>query len=242
MLERLLPPAAVVVSTREDLVEARLYPEEETAVGRAVEKRRREFVTARHCARQALAQLGVAPQAIPTGERGEPLWPEGVVGSITHCEGYRACALARSESLLTVGVDAEVDEPLPDGVLADIVLPAERLDLRRLAAKQPGINWDRLIFSIKESIYKAWFPLARCWLGFEDAEVTIDPGRGSFHARLLVPGPEVEGRRLGGFAGRWLARDGLLLAAIALPPGAASLAGEEVGLAAPIDEDLGKCR
>jgi 4'-phosphopantetheinyl transferase EntD len=237
VLEQLLPAAAVVVSAREDVAGAKLYPEEEAAVGRAVEKRRREFVTARHCARQALARLGVTPQAIPIGKRGEPLWPEGIVGSITHCEGYRACALARSESLLTVGVDAEVDEPLPVGLLADIALPAEREWLRRLAGERPGTSWDRLIFSIKESVYKAWYPLARCWLGFEDAEVTIDPERRSFRARLLVPGPEVEGRRLGGFGGRWLARDGLLIAAIALPPGAASQAGKEVGLGGPIDED-----
>ncbi len=237
MLERVLPAAAVVVAARGDLAEATLHPEEEAVVERAVEKRRREFVTARHCARQAMVRLGLPAQPIPTGPRGEPLWPQGLVGSITHCDGYRACALASAGDLLTIGVDAEVDEPLPQGVLADIALPAERAGLQRLAAEQPAVNWDRLLFSIKESVYKAWFPLAQRWLGFEDAEVAIDPEQGSFRARLLVSGPRVEGRRLDGFAGRWLADDGLLLAAIALPPGTAGAPAEELGARGRIAEE-----
>ena len=59
------------------------------------------------------------------GAKREPLWPAGVVGSITHCDGYRAAAVARATDLATVGIDAEPHEPLPDGVLAAIALPAE---------------------------------------------------------------------------------------------------------------------
>lgn len=216
MLERILPSAVAVVSSAgERSVE--LFPEEEAAVGKAVEKRRLEFVTARACAREALTRLGLAAQPIPTGSRGEPLWPQGIVGSITHCAGYRACAVAPASELLTIGVDAELDEPLPAGLIADIALPEERRLIERAALADPGVNWDRLLFSIKESIYKAWFPLTRSWLGFEDASVSIDAAGGSFAADLLVPGPTLGGRRLDGFCGRWLAADGLLLSAIALP-------------------------
>jgi 4'-phosphopantetheinyl transferase EntD len=216
VLERLLPSSAIVVATREDR-DATLYPEEEAVVGRAVEKRRREFTTARACAREALARLDRPSQAIPSGPRGEPLWPTGIVGSITHCDGYRACAVGRADDLLTIGVDAEPNLPLPDGLLGDIALPEERERLRDLGRKVPTTHWDRLLFSIKESIYKAWFPLAERWLGFEDATVEIDPRRESFSARLLVPGPLVDGRELRGFGGSWLVADGLVLAAIALP-------------------------
>ena len=216
MLERILPGAAVVVATAGER-EVELFPQEEEAVGNAVEKRRREFVTARACARAALAQLGHPDQPVPSGPRGEPVWPAEIVGSITHCAGYRACALAPSAELLTIGVDAEPAEPLPVGLIGDIALPEERPGLERLSAEDPSICWDRLLFSIKESIYKAWFPLARSWLGFEDASVTIDRARGTFLASLLVPGPTVGGRKLDGFSGRWLAADGLLLSAIALP-------------------------
>jgi 4'-phosphopantetheinyl transferase EntD len=217
VLERILPESATVMATREEL-DARLYPEEEMIVARAVEKRRREFTTARACAREALAQLGEPAQPIPSGSRGEPLWPPGIVGSITHCDGYRACAVARSCDLATVGVDAEPNQPLPEGVLEDIALPEEREWLRYLARQAPGTHWDRLLFSIKESVYKAWFPLAEKWLGFEDAVVAVDQRKMSFTAHLLVPGPYLDGREVRTFRGSWLVDDGLVLAAIAMPP------------------------
>lgn len=216
MLERILPaPVAVVAETGEREVD--LFPEEEAALGNAVEKRRREFVTARACAREALARLGMEAQPIPTGGRGEPIWPRGVVGSITHCAGYRACAVAPASEWLTIGIDAEAHDALPAGLLGDIALPQERRWIAAAAAADPGTSWDRLLFSIKESIYKAWFPLTGRWLGFEDATVAIDRTGGAFTARLLVPGPLVDGRRLDRFAGRWLAAEGLLLSAIAVP-------------------------
>lgn len=215
MVERILPASAKVAATRGDL-DVELYPEELAVVERAVEKRRREFTTARACAREALAQLGRPPGAILPGPRGEPLWPVGVVGSITHCEGYRACAAARVSELATIGVDAEPNQPLPEGLLGDIALPEERELLRELGRQASGISWDRLLFSIKESVYKAWYPLAERWLGFEDAVVSIDARDESFVARLLVPGPEFAGRELRSFRGRWLVDDGLVAAAIAL--------------------------
>jgi 4'-phosphopantetheinyl transferase EntD len=81
----------------------------------------------------------------------------------------------------------------------------------------PTPSWDRLLFSAKESVYKAWFPLTRRWLGFDEAAVTINAANGTFSVRLLVQGPMLDGRRLTGFTGRWLARDGLILTAIAVP-------------------------
>jgi 4'-phosphopantetheinyl transferase EntD len=235
VLERILPDAAAVVATTEDL-HASLSPEEEAALGQPVEKRRREFVTGRACARRALGALGLPEQAVPAGPKGEPQWPAGVVGSITHCAGYRACAVAHESDLVTIGIDAEADEPLPDGLLPDVALPEERRRLHALSMTDPGVSWDRLLFSIKESVYKAWFPLARQWLGFEDATVTIDRLRGTFSAHLLVPGPTVGGAVLDGFAGRWLAEDGLLLTAIAMPARAAAAVPADLATAPDLRE------
>lgn len=211
MIERLVPAVVAAASTRADLVEIDLFPEEERSLGRAVEKRQHEFLTGRACARQALAELGHAPVAIPSGERGEPLWPSGVVGSITHCRGYRACAVASAEQVRSVGIDAEVDEPLPQGVLKAVAFGRERALVAEPAA---GVCLDRLLFSAKEAIYKAWFPLARRWLGFEDVEVTIDVGGGTFCAALLVPGPMVGTGPLTEFRGRWCAEQGVLATAV----------------------------
>jgi 4'-phosphopantetheinyl transferase EntD len=214
VIEEILLPAVAAAEEFGDRPDAVLFPAEQAVIGRAVERRRREFATGRACARAALARLGHPPVAILPGERGSPGWPPGIVGSITHCAGYRAAAVGKAAEVLAIGLDAEPDQPLPDGVLGAISLVAERATLGDLARSAPGPNWDRLLFCAKESVYKAWFPLTGRWLGFEQAHITLDPAAGTFTARLLVPGPEVDGRELTGFEGRWLARDGLILAAI----------------------------
>jgi 4'-phosphopantetheinyl transferase EntD len=130
---------------------------------------------------------------------------------MTHCAGYRAAAVAPATSLRAIGIDAEPHQPLPGGVLPVISLPAERAALGGLAAADPGVCWDRLLFCAKESVYKAWFPVTRQWLGFKQAEITITAS-GRFTARLLVPSPSFTS-----LSGRWLVRGGLVLTAIAEP-------------------------
>jgi len=216
VIEAILPSCVSAVEALEDVTDAVLFPEEKRAVGGAVEKRMREFTTARVCARAALERLGFPAGPIPTGGRGEPLWPAGVVGSITHCDGYRACAVARSSEVVTVGIDAEPNAPLPDGLLEDIARPEELPNLRRLGWETPEVHWDRLEFSAKESVYKAWFPLTKRWLGFDDAMIAFDPVAGTFIARLLVPGPQLDDGPLRGFHGRWVVRDGIIATGIAV--------------------------
>lgn len=216
MLEELLPAVAAVAEAFADLTDAALYPEEEAAVARAVESRRREFTTVRACARTALRSLGVPGAPIVPGPRREPQWPAGVVGSLTHCAGYRGAAVARGTDLAALGIDAEPHAGLPAGVLQAVAGPDEQAALHRLAERSPGYCWDRLLFCAKEAVYKAWYPLTGRWLGFADAAIEIDPA-GTFAARLLVPGPALGGVPLARFDGRWLIREGLILTAIAVP-------------------------
>jgi 4'-phosphopantetheinyl transferase EntD len=172
-------------------------------------------VTARRCAREALASLGVAPGPILPGPRREPVWPAGVVGSITHCTGYRGAAVARRGDLAALGIDAEPHAALPEGVLEAVTVPAERLRLAELTGRHPAVHWDRLLFSAKESVYKAWFPLTRRMLGFEEAELTFDVSAGSFAARLLVSGTRIDcAPPLTGFTGRWTVSDDFVLTAV----------------------------
>ena len=88
--------------------------------------------------------------------------------------------------------------------------------LERLAVEAPEVCWDRLLFSAKESVYKAWYPLTGRWLDFAEAEVLIDPASARFVARLLVPGPVVAGRKWQEFAGSYVVRNGLVLTAVAI--------------------------
>ncbi|KES08918.1 4'-phosphopantetheinyl transferase [Streptomyces toyocaensis] len=223
MIEDLLPQTVVAVEAYGDEgADAPLYPAEEALVERAVLKRRREFTAVRACARRAMEKLGVPPQPVLPGERGAPLWPEGLAGSMTHCRGYCAAALVRADDLASVGIDAELHGPLPEGVLPAVALPAEADRIARLSGDVPDVHWDRLLFSAKESVYKAWFPLTGKWLDFQEADIDLfadagEDARGGFRATLLVPGPLVGGRRVDHFTGRWTAEGGLIATAIAVP-------------------------
>ncbi|MFF5480066.1 4'-phosphopantetheinyl transferase [Streptomyces sp. NPDC012935] len=197
-----------------DLPAAGLYAVEAAALGAVSDGRRMEFASVRHCARRAMAGLGLPAAPVVPSLDGAPQWPAGVVGSMTHCSGYRAAALARSSDLHSIGIDAEPHGPLPGGVLAKVALPSERAMLHELSARDPRIHWDRVLFTAKESTFKAWFPLARSPLGFNDAEITLHPERGTFEARLRVPGPLVAGREIDRFHGRWTVGDGLAISAI----------------------------
>jgi len=209
-----------------DLVYAEMYddpshlaalPEEEVLIARSVAKRRNEFITVRHCARVAMAQLGVPPSPILKGEKGEPHWPDGVVGSLTHCEGYRGAVVGRSVAVRSVGIDAEPHGVLPKGVLDAISLPVERTEISALPAE---LRWDRILFCAKEATYKAWFPLTQRWLGFEDAHITFTVGSdgttGDFVSRILIDPAALSGPPLRELAGRWSVAGGLALTAIVL--------------------------
>ncbi|MFJ4834676.1 4'-phosphopantetheinyl transferase [Streptomyces sp. NPDC088747] len=227
MIEELLPESVVAVENYGDdgAEGTTLYPEEQALLTRAVEKRRREFTTVRGCARRAMEKLGVAPAPILPGERGAPQWPAGLIGSMTHCDGYSAAALARATDLASLGIDAEPHLALPDGVLDAVALPTEVDRLAGLAARIPEVHWDRLLFSAKESVYKAWYPLTAKWLDFSEADIDIlvDPGAGGraltgrLRAALLVPGPLVGGERVGLFDGRWTVQRGLVATVVTVP-------------------------
>ena len=217
MLDEIVPPQVVAVEAFDDPADVQLYPEEQAVLRKAVASRRIEFGTARWCARQALAKLGLPPAPIVPGLRGAPGWPSGVAGSMTHCAGYRAAALAHTREVAAIGIDAEPDTPLPEGVGDVVASDAERRALAELADAAPAVSWDKLLFSAKEATYKAWFPLTQRWLGFDDAAISIDPADGTFTARLLVPGPTVSGRQLTQFSGRWLAARGFVITSIAVP-------------------------
>lgn len=215
MIQALLPSTVVAVEAFEDLPGEAPFPGEEGLIAKAVEGRRREFITARRCARAALRAFGHPDTPIHSGPKREPRWPTGMTGSITHCVGYRAAAVARTADIHLLGIDAEPNSPLPEGVARSIAGPDELDLLDRLADTHPGTHWGRLLFSAKESVYKAWFPVTRRWLGFEDARLSIDPDAGTFTATLSVDGARIDGRpALRTLRGRFAAANGLILTAV----------------------------
>lgn len=207
----------VFAETYDDPPDLAPLPEEEPLIAKSVAKRRNEFITVRHCARVALGQLGFPPAPILKGDKGEPCWPDGVVGSLTHTQGYRGAVVGRTTAVRSVGIDAEPHGVLPDGVLNAVSLPAERYEMGALPG---GLHWDRILFCAKEATYKVWFPLTERWLGFEDAHITfdVDPSgvAGTFVSRILIDPAARSGPPLHELAGRWSVGGGLVLTAIVL--------------------------
>jgi 4'-phosphopantetheinyl transferase EntD len=187
-----------------------LHPLEQALVSHSVDIRKAEFGDARWCAHQALRDLGQWDnEPILRGERGMPLWPQDITGSMTHTDGFRAAVVAPKTHVRSMGLDAEPAEPLPPEIIGSIARPGEMPQLERLRSE--GIECaDRLLFCAKEATYKAWFPMTFRWLGFEDAEIDIRSD-GTFISYLLTrptPVPFI--------AGRWMVRDGYVIAATAV--------------------------
>ncbi|MGC5018635.1 4'-phosphopantetheinyl transferase family protein [Micromonospora sp. DT47] len=178
----LLPPTVVVVEAGPPDWVGDLLPEEAAGLGeRAVESRRRDFTAGRVCARRAMAALGMpAAPLVAAGDR-SPVWPAGVVGTITHTRGYCAAAVARRTEVRSVGMDAERHKELSPGVRRLILRPEEE---ERLARLPGGVGWPVVVFSAKETVYKVWHPVVGSWLDFQDAAVDLDPDAGTFTARI----------------------------------------------------------
>ncbi|MGQ3381863.1 4'-phosphopantetheinyl transferase family protein [Glutamicibacter sp. TV12E] len=220
IFNELLPASVHVAETRSELDDGPRYRPEDLYVANAVESRQQEFRTVRICARQALAELGHGGHVLVPDEHRAPVWPRGVVGSMTHCEGLRAAAVACSDQWSGIGIDAEPHSALPPGTVDLLLLPAEQEAVDRLSTREPGIAWDRLIFSAKESVFKTWFPMARRWLDFLECEITVGQRPGAFTARILQDGTLHFGADLSAISGNWKADGaighGLLATAIAV--------------------------
>jgi 4'-phosphopantetheinyl transferase EntD len=211
MIEPLLP-AVACAEMFHDVPESTMFAIEAAVVKDAVAERRREFGTVRYCARKALQKIGAPAVPILPDVDGAPRWPVGLVGSMTHCAGYRAAVVARCHDLCGVGIDAEPHAAVPDAVLDLILRDEERARLSALASARPDLHWDRILFCVKEAVYKAWFPLTRRWLDFADVSVRTHLD-GSFRARVRVPGVSGAGADLDRFNGQWVVDRGLIVAA-----------------------------
>jgi 4'-phosphopantetheinyl transferase EntD len=160
-----------------------LFPGERAAVQRAVLRRRAQFAAGRLCARRAMALLGRAAEEILMGAQRQPLWPAGLVGSLSHINGYCVAAVAPAASSRALGIDVELAIGLDQGLWSTVLSDAEAR--WTVAAETTGSSaalWAKLIFSAKEALFKCQFPLTQDWLGFLDAEIRPDPAAGTFLA------------------------------------------------------------
>ena len=170
-LHGLFPAAVVGAELREPGDPSLLLPEEAACLGRAVPKRVQEFAAGRLCARRALAEFGVTDFPVRVASDRQPLWPEFLVGSITHTDGYCAAVVAERRRLSAIGVDCEVMGRVTRELWPSIFGPEESRWLDSLAQSE-RVAAVTLLFAAKEAFYKCQYPLVGEWLNFHDLLVT----------------------------------------------------------------------
>ena len=158
-----------------------------SSLNRASPKRRAEFLAGRLCAQRALLRLQGRVSVPSIGPDRAPLWPNGAVGSITHSDNWAAALVAKQAQFFGVGIDMERYLSNEDGQkLAGALLTAnERERLNGLTVEQFALMVT-VIFSLKESLFKALYPLVGKHFYFEDAElIAWDTTTGTAQLRLL---------------------------------------------------------
>jgi 4'-phosphopantetheinyl transferase EntD len=187
----ILPAGVIAVSRDPGGDIGTLLPGEFVWVAKAVASRQAEFAAGRDAARRALGQLGYPPIAIPVDDRRAPIWPEGITGSISHCRGCVLAIVARvSTTLGYVGVDVELVHDLEVDLWDSICTPTELSWLN--ASERPGYR-AKLLFSIKEAVYKAQYQLTRQMLDFHEVEVVVED-EDRFSAEIANTNLDVSGR------------------------------------------------
>jgi 4'-phosphopantetheinyl transferase EntD len=172
----LFPAGVVAAELRTPGDPSLLEPEEALAVASAVPERVQEFAGGRLCARRALAEFGIVDFPLRAAGDRQPIWPEFLVGSITHTQGICAAVLAARTRLAAIGVDTEVAVAVRRELWAGICVAAELAWLESLEIAAPAAA---LIFSAKEAFYKCLYPLWGARLNFHDVRVTVSGWPGS---------------------------------------------------------------
>ena len=184
LLCELFPQGALTAELRGGGDPGALYPEEARYLQRAVRKRAEEFAAGRLCARLLLREFGIQNFPIEIGAHRQPLWPESMVGSITHTTGFCAAVAAPKKCLRSVGIDTEIAGSVKTELWRGICTPAETAWLRTLPeSEQPAAA--TLVFSAKEAFYKSQFPLTQEFLGFHDVSVEL-PAWGDKRATFRI--------------------------------------------------------
>jgi 4'-phosphopantetheinyl transferase EntD len=175
-LNGLFPPGALVAELREPGDPAALLPEETLCLKGAVQKRVQEFAAGRACAHRLLREFGIDDFSIKVADDRRPLWPDTLVGSITHTSGFCAVVVAKKETLGAVGIDSEMAGSVKAHLWRGICTPSETAWLHSLPDDEQTAA-ATLIFSAKEAFYKCQYPLVRERLNFHDA--TVEPAWGA---------------------------------------------------------------
>ncbi|MBK5000633.1 4'-phosphopantetheinyl transferase superfamily protein [Pseudomonas sp. S31] len=212
-------PGAVLVScafdpanlAADDFQRAGITPS--ASLQRSVAKRQAEYLAGRICARAALQRLDGRDYVPGTHEDRSPIWPAGIHGSITHGKGWAAAVVAAQSDCRGLGLDQEalLDDARAERLQGEILTPAE---IERLDQRRTGLAVT-LTFSLKESLFKALYPITRQRFYFEHAEVLEWTAAGLARLRLLTD-LSAEWRHGAELQGQFSVHDGHLLSLVSV--------------------------
>jgi phosphopantetheine--protein transferase-like protein len=209
----LFPACAATACMRIGRDTGSLYPQELALIAKAVDKRRCEFAAGRACARQALGALGHAPAPILQAASPAPLWPDGILGTISHSHTWAGAAVARAGELAGIGLDIETVGRVTMNIARKILTTAETEVMHAMpAAEQQAFL--ALLFSAKEAVYKCLARIVPVHMGFHDAEIRT-AGPSCFEVRMS---PQVAQAQPActSLTGQYFFHDGCVFTGIAL--------------------------
>jgi 4'-phosphopantetheinyl transferase EntD len=227
-LGSLFPPGAVAAELCAPGEPQLLLPAEAMHMGRAVRKRVQEFASGRLCARRALAEFGIDDFAIRVADDRQPIWPDSIVGSITHTRGYGAAVVAERRSMGALGLDSEVVGDVGAKLWPSICVPMETAWIGSLPASEQAAAVT-LVFSAKEAFYKCQYPLVRERLNFHDVRVEA-PAWGAASGSYMIHATRSIAlckRTALPLTGRFLFHQGLVTTGLALAGSAGTAAAAD---------------
>lgn len=164
----------------------------DSALEKAVASRKMEFIAGRICAFEAAGKLKIELRELKSGEKREPLWPETLVGSISHTKNFAIALVDLKESSLSVGIDVEaiIDSKKIETMEKMVIDEDELRFLNTFGDKKKAYT---ITFSAKEALYKLIFPLASVFFGFKEAKIiSLDMTKGRFELELISKQRELE--------------------------------------------------
>jgi 4'-phosphopantetheinyl transferase EntD len=195
MFLTLVPSSFAVIESAIGAAQAPLFPEESVSLAGAIEKRRREFIAGRTCARKALGDLGCPEVSIPIGSDRAPIWPAGYVGSITHEDQMVAAVVGHKAEFLSVGIDLETRGRVTAELYSVLFVSSEQMWLQTFPPSLREL-WATALYCAKEAFYKFQYPVTKTFLEFTDVMVGLDLEALTFEVTVLMKNvPQLESVR-----------------------------------------------
>ena len=174
------------------------------------DKRKKEYLKSRELAHSLFSEIGISDFILLNDDKRAPIWPSGIVGSISHSSGFAIVAISKDHK--SIGIDLEKimsderSEKLKDQFLTEEEIKINQLDFNLFST---------IVFSAKESLFKLIYPLCREYFGFHSAKIREITDSG-FSIELKSQSTSVS-KFNGLYQGKWQKLDDIILTSLVIP-------------------------